>query len=96
LSLKEIEMAKRERDVEKAQYWRLVLEEFGASGLNVREFCRKEGLREPSFYAWRRELHQRDGVATSSGDVNGTGLIYKRIRPFTSSSWFSPWRARLV
>jgi transposase-like protein len=70
LSLKEIEMAKRERDAEKAQYWRLVLEEFAASGLNVREFCRREGLREPSFYAWRRELNQRDGAATSSAKPN--------------------------
>jgi hypothetical protein len=27
----------------------------------VREFCIAEGLREPSFYFWRRELRARDG-----------------------------------
>ena len=60
-------MSKREQRVEKEQYWRLVLDEFGASGLTVREFCKREGLREPSFYAWRKEIRRRDGDMT--GDV---------------------------
>ena len=54
-------MANRNRDAEKDQYWRLVMEEFRGSGLGVREFCRREGLRESSFYAWRRELGNREG-----------------------------------
>ncbi len=54
-------MAKRDKDEQTEQYWRLVLEEFQSSGLNVREFCRTEGVREPSFYAWRREIGKRDG-----------------------------------
>ena len=53
-------MANRNRDAEKDQYWRLVMEEFRGSGLGVREFCRREGLRESSFYAWPRELGNRE------------------------------------
>jgi hypothetical protein len=30
------------------------------SGLSVREFCRRNGLSEPSFYGWRRTLAQRE------------------------------------
>ena len=43
-------------DVEKEQFWRLVLEEHQKSGLSVREFCRVESISEPSFYSWRRTL----------------------------------------
>jgi hypothetical protein len=32
-----------------------------ASGLSVRAFCRRESLKEPSFYSWRRTLAARDG-----------------------------------
>jgi transposase-like protein len=31
-----------------------------ASGLSVRQYCRRHDLAEPSFYYWRRELRQRD------------------------------------
>ncbi len=55
-------MANRRRDVEKEQYWRLVLDEFTASGLSGREFCRREKLSESSFYSWRRELRKRDST----------------------------------
>lgn len=54
-------MANRRRGAEKEQFWRLVLDEQRKSGLNVREFCRRESISEASFYAWRRELKERDG-----------------------------------
>lgn len=60
-------MAKRAKDLEKEEYWRLVVEEFEKSGLTVRQFCRREKLREPSFYAWRRELRRRDGDQRADG-----------------------------
>jgi transposase-like protein len=56
-------MARGRRDVEKEQFWRLAVEEQQRSGLGVREFCRRESVSEPSFYAWRRELRRRDGDA---------------------------------
>jgi len=40
-----------------------------ASGLSVRQFCEKRGLREPSFYAWRRTLKQSDQAATQPAFV---------------------------
>jgi transposase-like protein len=49
-------------DVEKEQFWRLVLEEHQKSGLSVREFCRAESISEPSFYAWRRTLAKSDQI----------------------------------
>jgi len=52
-------------DVEKKQFWRLVLEEYQKSGLSVREFCRVESISEPSFYAWRRTLAKSDQIGKS-------------------------------
>ncbi len=54
-------MSKRgERSAEKAEFWKLVVVEWRESGLGVREFCKKNGLGEPSFYSWRRELKKRE------------------------------------
>lgn len=53
-------MANGQRDVGKQALWREVLARHGASGLSVAEFCRREGLSQPSFYAWRRTLAERD------------------------------------
>ena len=59
-------MANNQRDPEREQYWRAVLKRHAASGLNVREFCRREQLAETSFFAWRRTIRQRDGEVKSS------------------------------
>jgi transposase-like protein len=37
-----------------------MIAQWQASGLSVRAFCGAHDLREPSFYAWRRTLAQRD------------------------------------
>ena len=58
-------MANRNRSAEKESFWRLVLEEHAQSGLNAREFCRREALSEPSFYSWRRKIRQRDSETDS-------------------------------
>ena len=41
-------------------YWRLLISRWKRSGLSVRAFCRAEGVNEPKFYWWRRELLRRD------------------------------------
>ena len=46
------------RQAEKLEFWRWVLVEFERSGLSVREFCRLEGILEPSFYSWRKRIAQ--------------------------------------
>ncbi|HMP06195.1 MAG TPA: hypothetical protein PJ982_07600, partial [Lacipirellulaceae bacterium] len=53
-------MANRERDAAKERRWRDLMERHAASGLSVREFCRRESLIESAFYAWRRTIGERD------------------------------------
>lgn len=54
-------MANQQRDAEKERFWRKAIRRQAASGLAVRVFCRQEGLSEPSFYAWRQTIRERDG-----------------------------------
>lgn len=37
-------------------FWRQTIAAFNASGLSVREFCRRHGLHERRFHAWRKSL----------------------------------------
>ena len=53
-------MANRLRDAGKEAFWRDVVRRHEGSGATVREFCRREGLAESNFYAWRRIIAQRD------------------------------------
>jgi|HubBroStandDraft_2_1064218.scaffolds.fasta_scaffold393086_1 transposase len=50
----------RPRDEHKEQYWRQHVRDWQDSGLSIRSYCARRGLSQPSFYAWRRELHCRD------------------------------------
>jgi len=49
-----------QRKRSKENFWRGALRDFADSRQNVRQFCRVRQLSEPSFYAWRRTLAQRD------------------------------------
>ena len=49
-------MANSKRSAEKEEFWRLALREHQQSGLTIRAFCRREGLSEPSFFAWRKRI----------------------------------------
>src|SRR3954453_15115456 len=55
-------MARRgsKRDHGKEQFWRRMVRLWRQSELSARAFCAEHGLAEPSFYAWRRILVQRD------------------------------------
>jgi len=59
-------MANVQRDSEKERRWREVLGRQAASGLSVREFCKRERLTESQFYAWRRTIAERDGESGPS------------------------------
>jgi transposase-like protein len=48
------------RDLRKEQFWRRILRQWQRSGLSVRAFCEQHDLSQPSFYAWRRTLADRD------------------------------------
>ena len=54
-------MAKgQQRDLKREAFWRGVLGRYSRSGLTVRGFCQREKVTEAAFYAWRRELRNRD------------------------------------
>jgi len=44
------------RDAEKEKFWRGKMRAYEKSGLTVRKFCERDGLREVQFYYWRRAL----------------------------------------
>ena len=50
----------RRNSAEKELRWREILNRQADSGLSVRKFCASEGVSEPSFYAWRRKLQERN------------------------------------
>ena len=50
------------RDPRKEQHWRRLIQLWKNSGLSVRAFCARHHITQPSFYAWRRELQQRDSA----------------------------------
>lgn len=51
--------ARRGSRVEREALWRRRIEEQARGGMTAREFCRREGVSEPSFYQWRRRLAAR-------------------------------------
>ena|SRR5262245_18018824 len=50
------------RDPRKEQHWRRLIQLWKNSGLSVRAFCARHQITPSSFYAWRRELQQRDAA----------------------------------
>ena len=62
-------MAKRggkRRDPAREKLWRRTIREQERSGLAVRAFCVKEGLKVCNFLWWRRELNRRDRESSGS------------------------------
>ena len=56
-------MAKRggkRRDPAREKFWRRTIRRQQCSGLTVREFCGREGLKDWTFRWWRQELVRRD------------------------------------
>jgi len=57
-------MAEVSRGVIKEAFWRRMVQAQSDSGLSIRAWCRDQGLKDTTFYWWRRELTRRD---TTSG-----------------------------
>src|ERR1700733_5020980 len=58
-------MAKRggkRRDPAREKFWRRTIRDQHLSGLSVRDFCRRQGLKDWTFRWWRQELARRDQV----------------------------------
>jgi hypothetical protein len=50
----------KKSDTDQQQFWQMVLDTFKSSELSIRQFCKQEGLSEPSFYSWRKRLTRVD------------------------------------
>jgi hypothetical protein len=74
------------RSGDRERVWRDVLRRQARSRLSVAEFCRREGLSQPSFYAWRRTITQRDGRRPdcSDSDAQAVGFLPVRLREVAS------------
>jgi len=73
-------VANRVRDGRKEAAWRGVLRRQETTGVSVREFCRREGIGESNFYAWRRTIAERDGVSGARKKSSGAKRVAKTRR----------------
>jgi hypothetical protein len=53
----------KQRRSSKERFWRRLVRQWRSSGLSIRDFCAERKLAEPTFYAWRRSIAQRDAEA---------------------------------
>lgn len=49
-----------QRSAAKERFWRGHIARQTAGIMSIRDYCARHALSEPSFYAWRAELSQRD------------------------------------
>lgn len=58
---------------QKVEEWTARLGRFGSSGQTVTQFCKSEGISQPSFYQWKKKLGRTVKRADVNGDkINGT------------------------
>jgi transposase-like protein len=53
------------------EYWRERIAAQERSGLSVQQFCREQGLNNPSFYYWRKRLRQQTPVRFALIETGG-------------------------
>ena len=69
-------MARSTRLTDKERFWRSMVKRQRQGGATIRAFCREQGISEPSFYAWRKELQRRDAErSVGAGSVAGAGQV---------------------
>ena len=65
----------RRRDAGRERHWREVIRAQRNSGQSVREYCRQAGLKEASFYWWRRELARRSPTEKTARQQSRGGSL---------------------
>ena len=55
----------RNRGKDRQRFWQAHVSAWGRSGLTQREYCKRQGLGEWSFSAWKRRLAKRSPAAFS-------------------------------
>jgi transposase-like protein len=73
------DVRKQRRNAEKERFWRGQVRGHAKSGLSVRAWCHEHQLSEPSFYAWRRELAERDAERPAPA-IPSTAAAAKLLR----------------
>ena len=66
------------RDDYRSQTWAMLIEECSNSGLTKREFCRRRGISEKSFYYWLRKLRSQMAEAAGPQDEESLFLFCGR------------------
>lgn len=66
-------------DTDQQQFWRMAIETWQASGLSVRQFCKQEGLAEPSFYIWRKKLAGDDSERDNQDKAESSSSAFIEV-----------------
>ncbi len=65
-----------EQNTDQQQFWQMVMETFKSSQLSIRQFCKQEGLSEPSFYSWRKKLAKdNEPLKNEQKDTSSSAFI---------------------
>ena len=73
------------RDLKKESHWRKIVGRQARSGLTVRDWCCRHGVKEANLYWWRLELARRDAESTC-----GEGFVPVRVtedEPASVAGW---------
>ena len=78
-------MAKRggkRRDPAREKFWRRTIRKQQRSGLSVRDFCHREGLKGWTFRWWRQKLARRDQEPSTArqGERTGSAPAFLPVR----------------
>lgn len=86
-------MVRRKTDFGQERHWQGIVEGWQASGLSQAEYCRREGVNERHFYAWRKRVENRQGskpapakpkpVATENADKHQPRFLPVEIKPLS-------------
>ena len=79
-------MANHQRDPGKERFWRRMLRRWQRSNLTVRDFCSQQQLSEPSFYAWRRLIAERDRQPPAAQPTPTPAFVPVRVVPPISAT----------
>ena len=76
-------MGRKQSKSEAELAWRERLARFDNSNLTVKQFCRQEGVSDPSFYQWRKRLKKGRPGTKAAGESPSRS---KAVKPFVPVS----------
>jgi transposase len=73
-------------NIERRQFWQMVIETWQASGMSVSNFCKAEGLSQGAFYSWRKRLSGRHSQRKEQSSSSPPFIEVAMPRPAPSNS----------